>query len=153
MNIQKLLKRAGIGTTGLVVAGLRLGTLVVLLGCPLWVHAQCVAPKDMNGVWKSNDGGTYYVKQTGNNIWWVGMSPDGGKSFTNVFKGVRNGAIVTGTWSDVPHGKTRSGGILNLHVDGTNGVLGFSRREVSGGFGGSRWFQPCNDTAQNPGGR
>jgi hypothetical protein len=124
--------------------------LTVLLGVPLSLNAQCVAPRDMNGVWRANDGGTYYVRQVGNDVWWVGMSADGGKTWTNVFKGVRNGATVTGTWADVPHGKTRSSGILNLHVDGTTGVLGWSRRDVSGGFGGSRWFQPCNDTVQNP---
>ena len=116
-------------------------------------YGQCVAPKDMNGVWKSNDGGTYYVRQAGNEVWWVGMSKDGGRSWTNVYKGVRNGATVTGTWADVPHGRARSGGTLNLQVAGTTGVLGFNRREVTGGFGGSRWFQPCNDTAQNPVGR
>jgi hypothetical protein len=129
---------------------LRLATVVTILACPLWAHSQCVAPKDMNGVWKSNDGGTYYVRQIGNDIWWVGMSGDGGKTWTNVYKGTRNGPTVTGTWADVPRGRVRSGGILNLHVDGSTGVLGFSRREVSGGFGGSRWYQPCNDTDQTP---
>lgn len=84
------------------------------------------------------------------------MSADGGKTWTNVFKGVRNGATVTGTWADVPHGKSRSSGILKLHVEGTRGafgwrVLGWSRREVSGGFFGSSWFQSCNDVPpQNP---
>jgi hypothetical protein len=107
----------------------------------------------MNGVWKANDGGTYYVRQIGNDVWWLGMSGDGGRSWTNVYKGVRNGDTVTGTWADVPHGGVRSSGILNLHVAGTTGVLGFSRLQVSGGFGGSRWFQPCNDTVQNPANR
>jgi hypothetical protein len=61
--------------------------LTVLLGVPLSLNAQCVAPRDMNGVWRANDGGTYYVRQVGNDVWWVGMSADGGKTWTNVFKG------------------------------------------------------------------
>jgi hypothetical protein len=126
---------------------------VAFFSLPVPTYAQCVAPRDMNGVWKANDGGTYYVRQIGNDVWWLGMSGDGGRSWTNVYKGVRNGDTVTGTWADVPHGGVRSSGILNLHVDGTTGVLGFSRRQVSGGFGGSRWYQPCNDTVQNPANR
>src|SRR5262245_4877920 len=96
---------------GLVLLGL------VLLDLPLSSYAQCVAPRDMNGVWKANDGGTYYVRQIGNDVWWLGMSGDGGRTWTNVYRGVRNRDIVTGTWADVPHGQIHSSGILNLHVD------------------------------------
>jgi hypothetical protein len=106
---------------------------------------QCLLPKDMNGVWKSDDGGTYYVRQVGNSIWWVGMSGDGGKTWTNVYHGVRNGSIITGTWADVPMGRTRQTGILNLKIEFTwnNGVAGFSRTQVSGGFFGSEWEFRC----------
>jgi hypothetical protein len=123
----------------------RYATFVAVLSLPMVGHAQCVAPKTMTGVWKSNDGGTYYVRESGRDIWWIGVSGDDGKTWTNVYKGVRDGAVVTGTWADV-RGKNKGAGMLNLHVDGSSGVLGFSRREVSGGFAGKRWFQPCNDT-------
>ena len=113
---------------------------------PVTAHKQCIAPATMTGVWRADDGGTYYVRESGRVVWWVGMSRDSGRSWTNVFNGVRNGATVTGTWVDVPHGKTRGGGTLNLRVDGSRGVLGFNRTEASGGFAGKRWYQPCNDT-------
>lgn len=123
------------------------GALVAVLAFPSSSFALCSTARDMNGVWKGNDGGTYYVRQVGNVIWWLGMSGDGGRTWTNVYKGVRTGSIVTGTWADVPTGRTRGTGVLNLQVEGpaTGGVSGFSRREVSGGFGGSWWSQPCSD--------
>ncbi|MBD2494078.1 hypothetical protein [Nostoc sp. FACHB-280] len=113
--------------------------------------ALCVAPRDLNGIWRANDGGTYYVRQIGNDVWWVGMSSDNGKTWTNVFKGVKKGNTVTGQWADVPRGRIKSGGILNLTVKVTNqSVSEFTRSAVSGGFGGSRWLPTCDDTILNP---
>ncbi len=125
-------------------------TSIVILTAPGISYALCAAPKDLNGVWQANDGGTYFVRQIGNNVWWVGMSGDDGKTWTNVFKGVRNGNTVLGQWADVPKGKILSGGILNLNIQGSGGVLGFTRSQVTGGFGGSRWFQRCDDVILNP---
>jgi hypothetical protein len=113
-------------------------------------HALCAAARDMNGIWKANDGGTYHVRQIGNEVWWVGMSGDGGKGWTNVYKGTRNGNVVTGNWADVPKGRARSGGVMNLAIQGSTGVASFSRTQVSGGFGGSRWSQSCDDVVLNP---
>lgn len=112
----------------------------------------CVAPRDLNGVWQANDGGTYYVRQIGNDVWWVGMSGDNGRTWTNVFKGVRHGNAVTGQWADVPRGNIQSGGNLSLSLrTGSSGaIFEFTRSTVSGGFGGSRWFQTCNDTRLIP---
>lgn len=123
----------------------------IIFVMPTSTLAICAASKDFNGIWKSNDGGTYYVRQIGNDVWWVGMSGDNGNTWTNVFKGVRNGNTVTGQWADVPRGKVNSGGILNLSVQGTNkSVSGFTRSAVTGGFGGSKWSKPCDDTTYNP---
>jgi hypothetical protein len=129
---------------------LSIATFIAVFSCPVLSYALCIASKDMNGVWKSNDGGTYYVREVGNEVWWFGKSGDGGRSWSNVYRGIRNGATVTGNWADVPMGKTRSGGTLNLQIDGTTGVSGFSRTQVSGGFGGSKWFKTCNDTVNIP---
>ncbi|MVN88562.1 hypothetical protein GO986_17645 [Deinococcus sp. HMF7620] len=113
-------------------------------------HASCAAPKDMNGVWRSNDGGTYYVRQIGNQVWWMGQSSDSGKNWTNVFSGIRTGNTVKGTWADVPRGQVRSGGTLTLTISGTTGVLGFARASATGGFSGSKWFMNCDDVVLNP---
>ncbi|PTA67607.1 hypothetical protein [Deinococcus arcticus] len=113
-------------------------------------HASCAAPKDMNGVWRANDGGTYYVRQLGNQVWWLGQSSDGGKTWTHVFSGVRSGNTVKGTWADVPRGQVRSSGALTLTLSGVNSVLGFKRASATGGFGGSSWYMPCDDVILNP---
>lgn len=112
---------------------------------PAPANAQCVASRDLNGVWRSNDGGTYYVRQIGSDVYWLGMSGDDGRTWTNVFRGTRNGNILSGTWADVPKGRVAGGGTLTITIHGANGVTGFTRTGVTGGFGGSRWFQPCND--------
>ncbi|MBZ9714873.1 MULTISPECIES: hypothetical protein [Deinococcus] len=131
----------------------RLLTLASLTLCAAVLgtaHASCAAPKDMNGVWRANDGGTYYVRQLGNQVWWVGMSSDSGKSWTNVFHGTRTGNTVKGTWADVPRGQISSGGSMTLTLSGVNSVLGFKRTAATGNFGGSTWYMPCDDVILNP---
>lgn len=132
---------------------LSLGALTAMvLMMPTSALALCAAPRDLNGVWRANDGGTYYIRQISNDIWWVGMSRDDGRTWTNVYRGVRSGNAITGQWADVPRGRINSGGILNLSVQtgSSGGILGFTRSAVTGGFGGSRWFQPCDDTRLIP---
>ena len=123
-----------------VVAG-----LFVLLSSSA-AHAACVAPRDLNGIWQANDGGTYYIRQIGDNVWWLGMSADDGRHFTNVYKGVLNGNSVRGSYADVPRGGVRSGGSLNLAIvrGGGGGILEV-RRVGASPFGGARWTKPCDD--------
>src|SRR6185369_10844771 len=63
--------------------------------------AQCKAATQLSGRWYGNDGGTYYLRRFGNEVWWVGISGDQGKSWTNAFHGTRNGDVITGEWGDV----------------------------------------------------
>jgi hypothetical protein len=91
---------------------------------------------DLSAVWLGNDGGTYYVRQLGAEIWWFGESADSGRTWTHVFRGQVAGDRIAGTWADVPRGKTRGSGILILQRDGSEGLR---MVEVSGGFGGNRW--------------
>ncbi|HDR7851114.1 TPA: hypothetical protein QCY30_005964 [Bacillus toyonensis] len=93
---------------------------------------------NLTGVWQGNDGGTYYIHQPhGGFIFWLGLSPNGGRSFTNVFSGNISGGIIQGRWGDVPLGRILSHGILKLHVD-TNGRT-LKAIHKTGGFGGSIW--------------
>src|ERR1700684_2611506 len=97
--------------------------LVLAVSWPRAVQAQCMLPKDITGTWRANDGGHYYVRQVGDEIWLFGQSGDGGKSWANVYHGVRNGTTVTGTWADVPRGAKRSSGLLNLLVSDTGSAV------------------------------
>jgi hypothetical protein len=92
----------------------------------------------VTGIWRGNDGGIYYVRQTPAGVAWfaqqcsaAGVVPD----FANVFAGTRDGNIVRGSWADVPYGRALGAGNLDLRVDGDRMV----RTRVTGGFAGTEW--------------
>lgn len=114
-------------------------------------QALCVSRSQLSGQWLSDDGGTYHVRRNaGNVVWWMGKSGDGGRSWTNVFKGVYNPQtnLITGDWSDVITSTNINSGSLTLRLNGTlQHVNGFDKVSGSGaGFGGSRWFFHCADS-------
>jgi hypothetical protein len=128
-----------------------LGSLLMLFASQA-AFAQCLAPRSLTGAWKSNDGGTYYIRQIGNDVWWLGMSGDDGRHFTNVYKGVMSGNSVSGSYADVPRGSVQSGGVLNLTiVRGSGGGILEIRKAGGSAFGGSRWSKPCDDHVLTPG--
>lgn len=105
------------------------------------VNALCAT--DLSGAWQGNDGGTYYIQQNGNDIWWAGgTSFKKGSGFSNVFDGQRTGDSIKGSWADVPIGDTRADGDLSLQCnqDANNDIL--TRTSATGGFGGSEWLKP-----------
>jgi len=125
----------------------------LLLAAPQYADAQCSARTRITGTWLADDGGTYVVRRTGGTtIWWLGRSADGGKSFTNVFKGVRNGNRITGDWADViSQSKDPNSGVgsLVLEINATKQgnqefISGFKKVGGSGaGFGATNWRAEC----------
>jgi hypothetical protein len=90
---------------------------------------------DLTGVWQGSDGGTYYIRQLGNHVWWYGESPNG--QWSNIFHGALDGEWLEGLWLDVPKGRDHDHGALRLRVDSSGE---FHREQKSGDdFGGSRW--------------
>lgn len=117
--------------------------LMSVLSLP--AYAQCVAPPTLDGRWVANDNGAYDVRVVGNNIFWLGESKDGGRSWTQVFRGTRQGDTITGMWADV-RGASHNAGQMTLRVSGT-AFMEF----VSGVRGaGSRWGRPCGDVVLHP---
>jgi hypothetical protein len=91
-------------------------------------------PKDLTGKWKSNDGGSYYIRQIGDTVWWAGAGPN----FVNVFHGYLSGGGFYGHWQDVPLGKTNGAGDLTLSLEPLGSK--FTKTKSGGnGFGGSEW--------------
>jgi len=78
------------------------GTFAALLAVSTSAQAICLTKfnDQLYGVYKANDGGTYHVRQIGNDVWWSGDSPD--LRVKNVFHGQIKGNILTGGWLDVP---------------------------------------------------
>lgn len=88
---------------------------------------------DLTGVWRGNDSGTYYIRQVGNEVWWLGeMLP----TWSNVAHGKLSDGIVTLSWADTQRGQTRNSGILVLRVTSDNRL---EADQKTGGFGGSVW--------------
>jgi hypothetical protein len=56
----------------------------------------------LSGAWHASDNGTYYVRQLGDTVWWLGLSRDQGYTYANVFKGAIREGGVTGAWVSVP---------------------------------------------------
>jgi hypothetical protein len=120
--------------------------LSVLAYIPINSTAQYAIREDLTGIWRGQDGSTYYVREFPNEYWdpsgvcrpgeqycrpahdygelkdlgrdimWVGLSADDGKSWANVFVGKYNVDRITGTWVDVPRGKAVGSGTLTLEV-------------------------------------
>ena len=123
----------------------KLGILLLFATLGLRAFCQCVAPPTLDGRWTANDRGNYDVRIVGNNVFWLGQSADGGRSWTQVFHGTRQGNNVTGMWADV-RGASHNSGQMTLRVTGTA-----SMEFVSGVRGaGSRWGRPCNDNIGVP---
>jgi hypothetical protein len=93
----------------------------------------------LTGAWAANDAGTYYVRQIGNTVWWLGLSVDEGLSFANVFHGTLQGNQVSGSWADVPLGQTSGLGHITVTGNQGQGSTVWSRVGDAGGFAGSSW--------------
>lgn len=127
--------------TAFASAALALGGAVPALAATPQVPGHLAgarpAQADITAVFHCNDGGTYYVRQVGNQLWWYGESGDGGRSWSNVFNGTISGDTVQGNWADVPKGATRNSGYMTLRINGSNL---FYATYQTGGFGGSVWW-------------
>ncbi len=89
----------------------------------------------ITGIYKCNDGGTYYVRQEGSQLWWYGESGDG-VGWANVFKGTIRGSSIRGDWADVPKGNNQGRGVMILRATSRGKLISTYK---TGGFSGSEW--------------
>jgi hypothetical protein len=94
------------------------------------------ASRNLTGRWRCDDGGTYFIRQIGNELWWYGQSADGGRRWSNVFKGKIRGNEVNGRWADIPRGRAQNNGQISLRVVGSRKLRAIKK---TGGFGGNEW--------------
>jgi hypothetical protein len=94
----------------------------------------------LTGIWKGSDQGTYYVRQVGDNIMWIGMSANDGRAWTNAFAGKMAGDTISGTWVDVPRGGFGGSGTLTLKVSQIGAKISMQKIGSTGsGFSGTSW--------------
>src|SRR5689334_9951435 len=93
---------------------LRFAIILTFMGLVLTINiyrqnisAQVTHNINLTGAWGANDGGTYYIRNIGNDVWWLGLSSnDDGKTFATVLKEQINvnNKTITSDWSDIPRG-------------------------------------------------
>lgn len=127
-----------------------------LLLIPAQINAQ--STQDLTGTYLSDDAGVYYVQQSGNVVWWAGMSTDAGTEtqwhrglvYTNVFRGTFTDAnTVTGEWANVSRGWALSSGTLTFTLGTSDvGSVNLMRSAATGGLKPTLWSQtsPFDDT-------
>ncbi|MCA9422630.1 MAG: hypothetical protein KC592_16545 [Nitrospira sp.] len=91
---------------------------------------------NLTGTWWANDGGTYYITQNQKNMWGLGISADGGRTFTTVFQGTQSGDIIEGEWIDLPKGTRHQQGELHLQIIDSGTVIQLQPGKSAGGFSG-----------------
>src|SRR4051812_17114361 len=82
---------------------LQLVVCLATLGCFARVGLAVQAEEtSLTGKWSCDDEGTYYLRQVGKTVWWMGKSKNDGQAWTNGFRGTLKDNVVTGDWADVP---------------------------------------------------
>jgi hypothetical protein len=77
-------------------------------------------PADLTGAWGVSDGGTCYIRQIGNSIWFLWLRPLFDVTLATTFFGTLAGKVITGKWADIPFGNRRYSGDLTLIVSDEN---------------------------------
>ena len=119
-----------------LITVLGIATLAFLILVQIVSAASDQTGHDLTGVWKCDDGGTYYLSQTNNVLCWYGEKDPISPAFSNVAQGTIDGSIINLQWADVPKGTTLNSGILTLNIV-SNDELQATKK--TGNFGGSLW--------------
>ena len=91
---------------------------------------------DLTGVWDCNDGGTYYIRQSEDTIWWFGEPTYEPGGWSNDAKGTIILDTIEMEWSDVPKGSAQNEGTLVLQIESNDRLTALQQ---TGGFGGTIW--------------
>jgi microsomal dipeptidase-like Zn-dependent dipeptidase len=110
--------------------------LVTLLACIilLGICASATSAKMLNGYYEADNGGAYFVRQIGNDVYWFGEDPNG--AWANVLIGTISGNKITARFWDVPKGRTQSLGDLILQIQNDDSLVKLSS---STPFGTKSW--------------
>src|SRR5437763_5243311 len=110
--------------------------LVTLLACALFLGAcaSAAAAKELNGYYEADNGGAYFIRQIGDDVYWFGEDPNG--AWANVLVGTINGNKITARFWDVPKGKTLGMGEMVLQIQNDDSLIKLSS---STPFGTKSW--------------
>jgi hypothetical protein len=96
---------------------------------------------NLTGAWHCDDIGTYYIREVGNTVWWLGLSADQGRQFANVYQGTISGNQIHGSWVDVPLGinGVLGGGNLTIYCPEMASSTEVVRLSIPSLFTGATW--------------
>ncbi|TPN85904.1 M12 family metallopeptidase [Aquimarina algicola] len=94
----------------------------------------CGTVPNMSGYYRANDGGHYYIRHIGTDVYWFGEHASG--NWANIFKGKLDGNKITGQFYDVPKGRIQGSGTLKLTVNYNSTRI---TKTEGANFGGSVW--------------
>jgi hypothetical protein len=86
---------------------------------------------DLTGMWKDDNGTTYFLRQFGNRLFW---SMDSRPKVHNVFCGTIDRNSIQGQWADLPGGQMMGNGSLNLRIKSNDMIVKVNQ---SGNYGAS----------------
>ncbi len=93
----------------------------------------------------ADDGGTYYLRQLGNVLWWDG---DGSSNaWSNVAHGTIDGNTTTLEYADVPEGSATGFGKLVLDIVSNDELKALDKPES---YGGSHWVRSSKSQPPTP---
>jgi hypothetical protein len=97
------------------------------------------AQAQLTGAWKDDNGVTYCVQQSGNDVfWYMNDQP----RVHNVFYGIMAGDYLTGQWADLPGGQLRGNGTLSLRIESNDRMVKIGQ---SAEYLGSEWTRIDED--------
>src|SRR5689334_8864084 len=85
---------------------------------------------DVTGFWQDNAGGKYEIRQVGNQMFWL---DDARPRYVNVFHGTITGNTIHGTWADLPGGRTKHTGALDLRIESNDRLTKIASTVYFGG--------------------
>jgi uncharacterized protein YjbI with pentapeptide repeats len=103
------------------------------------VRMQNKNANSLTGIWRSNDGGTYYLNhiESKNLLWFLSVSNAG--NFAGIFRGEIVSDFIEGEWADVPLGEDLDYGKLSLEIKCNDNLVILLKTQQTGGYGATIW--------------
>ncbi|MDD4652512.1 MAG: hypothetical protein PHQ34_09810 [Methanothrix sp.] len=93
---------------------------------------------NLTGIWSCNDGGVYYIRQIGDNIWWFGEEPAENRRWANAACGTISGRNLMIKYADVPAGTSTGYGTIEMDIVSNDELMA---KDKPASYAGSQWVR------------
>jgi len=102
--------------------------LLVIFARPVSTQVNGIS---LTGTWTAGNLGVFFIRQIGNEVWWLGEDDPVQPSWCNVGHGTVTDRTLTVDWIDIPKGTSRSRGTVVINIAHSNRLEVVSQK---GGF-------------------